>query len=166
MVNTPYENYMDKKDRLRSIDYITISYCKFTNRFWTVAYGTQNTEIDRDRTTLLYNFWNKNVRRCPQLGNGILHVYNNYYECYGEDNNHDVSGIIGGDGSEVVSQNNMFNGYTKGQALIMGRDTTKNPARDDNSFISNDVDGTPEEIKFISKNISNWYPNISIYGYI
>ena len=89
-LNTPYENYMDKKDRLRSIDYITISYCKFTNRFWTVAYGTQNTEIDRDRTTLLYNFWNKNVRRCPQLGNGILHVYNNYYECYGDDNNHDA----------------------------------------------------------------------------
>ena len=30
-LNTPYENYMDKKDRLRSPDYITISYCKFTN---------------------------------------------------------------------------------------------------------------------------------------
>ena len=24
-LNTPYENYMDKKDRLRSIDHITIS---------------------------------------------------------------------------------------------------------------------------------------------
>ena len=59
----------------------------------------------------------------------------------------------------------MFNGYTKGQALMMGRDRTKNPARDDNSFISNDVDGTPEEINFISQNISNWYPNISNYGY-
>ena len=58
---------MDKKDRLRSIDHITISQCKFTNRFWTVAYGTQNDEYTRDRTTLLYNWWNKNVRRCPQL---------------------------------------------------------------------------------------------------
>ena len=36
-LNTPYENYMDAKDRLRSVDYITISYCKFTNRYWTVA---------------------------------------------------------------------------------------------------------------------------------
>ena len=109
-LNTPYKNYMDAKDNNRSIDYITISYCKMTNRYWAVAYGTQNDEITRDRTTLLYNWWNKNVRRCPQLGNGILHVYNNYYSAYGEsDNNRDTTGIIGGDGSEVVSQNNVFN---------------------------------------------------------
>ena len=74
-LNTPYDNYLDAKDRLRSPDYITISYCKLTNRYWTVAYGTQNSEINRDRTKLLYNWWNQNVRRCPQLGNGICHVY-------------------------------------------------------------------------------------------
>ena len=165
-LNTPYDNYMDKKDRLRSIDYITISYCKFTHQYWTVAYGTQNTEITRDRTTLLYNWWNENVRRCPQLGNGILHVYNNYYQAYGEKNNgRDTSGIIGGDGSEVVSQNNFFNGYNKGQALMMGSDETKNPARDDNSYISYDLNGTPEEINFESKKVSNWYPNGTNYGY-
>ena len=114
-INTPYENYMDKKDRLRSPDYITISYCKFSNRFWTVAYGTQNNEYTRDRTTLLYNWWNKNVRRCPQLGNGSAHIYNNYYEAYGQkDNGNSTTGIIGGDNSEMLSQNNMFNGYTKG----------------------------------------------------
>ena len=165
-LNTPYENYMDAKDRLRSIDYITISYCKLSNKYWTVAYGTQNTEITRDRTTLLYNWWYQNVRRCPQLGNGILHVYNNYYEAYGEDDNgQHTSGIIGGDGSEIVSQNNMFNGYTKGQALMMGGDENKNPARDDNSFISNGLNETPEKINFQSKLVSNWYPNISNYGY-
>ena len=165
-LNTPYDNYMDKKDRLRSLDYITISYCKFTHQYWTVAYGTQNTEITRDRTTLLYNWWNENVRRCPQLGNGILHVYNNYYQAYGEKNNgRHTSGIIGGDGSEVVSQNNFFNGYNKGQALMMGSDETKNPARDDNSYISYDLNATPEEINFESKKVSNWYPNGTNYGY-
>ena len=164
-LNTPYESYMDKKDRLRSIDYITISYCKFSNRYWTVAYGTQNDEITRDRTTLLYNWWYQNVRRCPQLGNGIMHVYNNYYEAFGvEDNNRDTSGIIGGDGSEIVSQNNMFNGYTKGQALMMGGNDI-NPCRDDNSLISNELDGTPEEINFEPKKISEWYPNATNYGY-
>lgn len=164
-LNTPYETYMDKKDRLRSIDYITISYCKFANRYWTVAYGTQNDEITRDRTTLLYNWWYQNVRRCPQLGNGILHVYNNYYEAFGvDDNNRDTSGIIGGDGSEIVSQNNMFNGYTKGQALMMGGDSI-NPSRDDNSFISSELNGTPEKINFVPGKVSNWYPNISNYGY-
>ena len=44
---------------------MTISNCKLTNRYWTVAYGTQNTEITKDRITLLFNWWNQNVRRCP-----------------------------------------------------------------------------------------------------
>ena len=165
-LNTPYESYMDKKDRLRSPDYITISYCKLTNRYWTVAYGTQNDEITRDRTTLLYNWWNQNVRRCPQLGNGIMHVYNNYYQAYGQKNNGSATtGIIGGDGSEVVSQNNMFNGYTKTQALMMGSDTNKNPARDDNSYFSADLNATPTQISFSAKKTSSWYPNKSNYGY-
>ena len=164
-LNTPYESYMDAKDRLRSIDYITISYCKFTNRYWTVAYGTQNDEYTRDRTTLLYNWWNKNVRRCPQLGNGSAHIYNNYFEAYGQKDNGDATtGIIGGDNSDMVSQNNMFNGYTKGQALMMGGDT-KYPARDDNSYISTDLNGTPEKINFSAKKKSNWSPNNSNYGY-
>jgi pectin lyase len=94
-----------------------------------------------------------------------MHVYNNYYEAFGvEDNNRDTSGIIGGDGSEIVSQNNMFNGYTKGQALMMGGDDI-NPCRDDNSFISNELNETPEEINFEPKKISEWYPNATNYGY-
>jgi len=164
-LNTPYDNYLDAKDRLRSPDYITISYCKLTNRYWTVAYGTQNSEITRDRTTLLYNWWNQNVRRCPQLGNGICHVYNNYYSAYGQnDNGSATTGIIGGDGSEMLSQNNMFNGYTKQQALMMGGDTT-NPARDDNSYFSTNLNGTPTKINFTAKKKSNWNPNTSNYGY-
>jgi pectin lyase len=156
---------MDKKDRLRSPDYITISYCKFTNRFWTVAYGTQNNEYTRDRTTLLYNWWNKNVRRCPQLGNGSAHIYNNYYEAYGQkDNGNSTTGIIGGDNSEMLSQNNMFNGYTKGQALTMGGDT-KNPARDDNSYISTDLNGSAGKINFSAKKKSSWNPNKTNYGF-
>ena len=164
-LNTPYDNYRDAKDRLRSPDYMTISYCKFTNRYWTVAYGTQNDEYTRDRTTLLYNWWNKNVRRCPQLGNGIMHVYNNYYEAYGQKNNGSATtGIIGGDNSETVSQNNMFNGYTKGQALqIAGNDNS--PGRDDNSFFSTDLNGSPTKISFSGKKSTTWNPNKSNYGY-
>ena len=160
-LNTTY----DGVDLRRSPDYMTISYCKFTNRFWTVAYGTQNGETTRDRTTLLYNWWNQNVRRCPQLGNGSAHIFNNYYSAYGQrDNGGSTTGIIGGDGSEMLSQNNMFNGYTKQQALQMGGDTT-NPARDDNSYISGDLNATPVAINFSSKKNSNWNPNQTNYGY-
>ena len=165
-INTPYESYYDAKDRMRSPDYITISYCHLKNRYWTVAYGTQNDEITRDRTTLLYNWWDENVRRCPQIGNGSGHIYNNYYSAYGVDNNGSgTTGIIGGDGSDIVSQNNRFQGYSLSQALTMGGDINKNPARDDNSYLSESVSGKPSAINFESKNSSTWYPNQSNYGY-
>lgn len=165
-INTPYDNYMDAKDRLRSPDYVTISYCRLKNRYWTVAYGTQNDEITRDRTTLLYNWWDENVRRCPQLGNGSAHIYNNYYSAYGADSNGSgTTGIIGGDGSEILSQNNRFQGYSAAQALTMGGDASKNPARDDNSYLSTSKNGTPLAVNFKSKNTSKWHPEQSNYGY-
>ena len=164
-INTPFDTYRDAKDRLRSPDFITISYCKFSNRYWTVAYGTQNDEYTRVRTTLLYNWWNKNVRRCPQLGNGMMHVYNNYYEAYGQrDNGSSTTGIIGTDNSETVSQNNMFNGYTKGQALQFGGDDNR-LGRDDNSYFSTNLNGSPTKILFSGKNFSTWNPNKLNYGY-
>ena len=164
-INTPYPNKPDSKDLNRSPDYITVSYCRFTNKYWCFAYGTQNTEITRDRSTHLYNWWHQNVRRCPQVGNGICHIYNNYYQAYGQkDNGGATTGIIGGDGSEMLSQNNMFNGYTKVQALMMGGDTV-NPSRDDNSYISYELNGNPEKINFSAKKNSNWKPNESNYGY-
>lgn len=163
-INTPYASYRDSADRYRSPDYVTISYSHLKNRYWTVAYGTQNDEITRDRTTLLYNWWEKNVRRCPQLGNGAAHVYNNYYSAYGKSSNSSAtSGIIGGDGSEMLSTNNRFNGYTKSQALMMGGGT--DPARDDNSYLSEALDATPAKVSFSPKKTSSWKPEQSNYGY-
>ncbi|MBQ3720768.1 MAG: RICIN domain-containing protein [Fibrobacter sp.] len=163
-INTPYANYRDSADRYRSPDYVTISYSHLKNRYWTVAYGTQNDEITRDRTTLLYNWWEKNVRRCPQLGNGAAHVYNNYFSAYGKSSNGSgTSGIIGGDGSEMLSSNNRFNGYTKSQALMMGGGT--DPARDDNSYLSEALDATPAKVSFSPKKASTWKPEQSNYGY-
>ncbi|MBP5247804.1 MAG: RICIN domain-containing protein [Fibrobacter sp.] len=163
-INTPYESYMDAKDRLRSPDYVTISYCHLENRYWTVAYGTQNDELTRDRTTLLYNWWDKNVRRCPQLGNGSAHVYNNYYSAYGNaSNGSGTSGIIGGDGSEMLSMNNRFNGYTLAQALMMGGGS--DPSRDDNSYLSEALDATPNKISFSPVSKSSWKPEQTNYGY-
>ena len=163
-INTPYASYRDSADRYRSPDYVTISYSHLKNRYWTVAYGTQNDEITRDRTTLLYNWWEKNVRRCPQLGNGAAHVYNNYYSAYGKSSNGSAtSGIIGGDGSEMLSTNNRFNGYTKSQALMMGGGT--DPARDDNSYLSEALDATPAKVSFSPKKTSSWKPEQSNYGY-
>ena len=163
-INTPYMSYMDKKDNGRSPDYVTISYSRFKNRYWTVAYGTQNTELTRDRTTLLYNWWDKNVRRCPQLGNGSAHIYNNYFSAYGKsDNGGATTGIIGSEGSDMVSIANRFNGYTKGQALTMGGGVE--PARDEYSYLSEALDATPAPISFTPKTTSSWKPEQTNYGY-
>ena len=163
-INTPYMTYMDKKDNGRSPDYVTISYSRFKNRYWTVAYGTQNTELTRDRTTLLYNWWDKNVRRCPQLGNGSAHIYNNYFSAYGKsDNGGATTGIIGGEGSDMVSIAKRFNGYTKGQALTMGAGVE--PARDEYSYLSEALDATPARISFTPKTTSSWKPEQTNYGY-
>lgn len=163
-INTPYMTYMDKKDNGRSPDYVTISYSRFKNRYWTVAYGTQNTELTRDRTTLLYNWWDKNVRRCPQLGNGSAHIYNNYFSAYGKsDNGGATTGIIGSEGSDMVSIANRFNGYTKGQALTMGGGVE--PARDEYSYLSEALDATPARISFTPKTTSSWKPEQTNYGY-
>jgi len=161
-INTPYETYMDKKDRLRSPDYITISYCIFRNRFWTVAYGTQNDEYSRCRTSVMYNWWDECVRRCPQIGNGNMHVVNNYYS--GNDNGNDQSTdqIIGGDHCNIVSENCRFQSL-KGDEIVAG--TAGDPYRDTGSYTSDTANSTPYPLNFKTANTSTWYPDQSNYGY-
>lgn len=161
-INTPYETYMDKKDRLRSPDYITISYCIFRNRFWTVAYGTQNDEYSRCRTSVMYNWWDECVRRCPQIGNGNMHVVNNYYS--GNDNGNDQSTdqIIGGDHCNIVSENCRFQSL-KGDEIVAG--TAGDPYRDTGSYTSDTATSTPYPLNFKTSNTSTWYPDQSNYGY-
>lgn len=164
-INTPYDSYMDAKDRLRSPDYITISYCTFNNRYWTVAYGTQNDETTRCRTTLCYNKWDKNVRRCPQIGNGNGHIYNNYYEGYDSGNGSGTSQIIGGDGSNIVSENCRFQSYQNLYQQCYSAGGGTDPYRDSGSYYSTLSSSTPEKVSLSIKVTSTWYPNLSNYGY-
>lgn len=161
-INTPYENYMDNKDRGRSPDYITISYDVFRNRFWTVAYGTQNDEITRCRTTLMYNWWDQCVRRCPQIGNGNGHVYNNYYSGNDSGNDQSTFQIIGGAGCDIVSENCRFQSV-KGYEIVAGGGGE--PYRDSGSYTSDKSNSTPYKLTFEAKNTSTWYPDKTNYGY-
>lgn len=163
-INTPYESYYYAKDLNRSHDYITISYCTFNNRYWTVAYGTQNGEITRCRTTLCYNYWDQNVRRCPQIGNGSAHIYNNFYEGYDSGNGSGTAQIIGGDGSDIVSENCRFQSFESISRCITAG-TGDVPYRDSNSYYSASSGATPTVISFSPKVTSTWYPNEENYGY-
>ncbi len=162
-INTPSMGWTDDAYNEISPDYITISYCKFSNRYWTVAYGTQNTETTRCRTTILYNSWTDCVRRTPQIGNGTGHIYNNYFEGYDSGNGSGTAQIIGGDGSDMVSENNRFQAFTQSQALTFGGG--KDPARDSGSYISSSSSSTPSLISFTPKTVSTLYPYKDNYGY-
>lgn len=164
-INTPYDSYMDAKDRLRSPDYITISYCTLQNRYWTVAYGTQNDETSRCRTTLCYNKWDKNVRRCPQIGNGNGHIYNNYYEGYDSGNGSGTSQIIGGEGSNIVSENCRFQSYENTYPYSICAGGGSEPYRDSGSYYAKTSSDTPSKFPISPKVVSSWYPNKENYGY-
>ena len=56
----------------------------------------------------------------------------------------------------------MFNGYTTGQALQFGGNIS--PGRDDNSYYSQDLNGTPTKISIKITKSTSWNPN-SNYGY-
>lgn len=164
-INTPYESYRDAKDRLRSPDYVTISYCRLNNRYWTVAYGTQNDETTRCRTSLMYNYWEKNVRRCPQIGNGNGHIYNNYYEGNDSGNGSGTSQIIGGDGSNIVSENCRFQSYENTYPYCISAGGGNDPYRDNGSYYAKTSNATPSVIPVSVKVASTWYPNKENYGY-
>lgn len=161
-INTPYDNYLDAKDRLRSPDYVTLSYNIFRNRFWTVAYGTQNTETSRCRTSLMYNWWDQDVRRCPQIGNGNGHIYNNYYSGSDTFLPNSCNQIISGEGSNIVSENCMFQAVN-GREIIVQPDTS--PYRDSGSYTAKSSAASAVKLNFQAKNLSSWYPNKENYGY-
>ncbi len=163
-INTPYKDYLDAKDLGRSPDFITISYCTFNNRYWTVAYGTQNGETTRCRTTLCYNLWDKNVRRCPQIGNGNGHIFNNYYE--GNDSNGSgTSQIISGEGSNIVSENCRFQSYENTNPYCICAGSGNDPYRDSGSYYAKTGSETPVVFPINPKVKSTWYPNKENYGY-
>jgi|GEM_PF-1095227 len=109
-VNTPYNGY----DKSRSPDFVTLSYNIFRNRYWCVAYGTQNGIATEDRTSVMFNIWDSDIRRTPQIGNGSMHEYDNFFVWNtASEDNAGFASIIAGDGSQVYSESNRFEGYRK-----------------------------------------------------
>lgn len=93
-------------------DFVTISYNIFNRKYWGVAFGADTT--GENRASVMYNKFISIVNRAPQLGNGTLHIYNNYYvrnetSIY----NDGVSSIKCGSGAVVYSDAQRFEKYQK-----------------------------------------------------
>ena len=140
-INTPSESWSDGVYNGINPDYITISYNYFKNRYWTVAYGSQNKDTSRLRTTMMFNKWEQCSRRCPQYSNGYHHNYSSYHTVTDGSNPNASSQVIGGEGSRILSENNRFEAYSGKDFDI---DKTSNLSfHDYNSYTSSTVGGTP-----------------------
>lgn len=143
-INTPALNWSDAIYNGVNPDYITISYNYMKNRFWTVAFGSQNKDTNRLRTTLMFNKWEQCSRRTPQYSNGFHHNYSEYHTVTGSSNPNASSQVIGGEGSRTLSENSRFEAYS-GKEF----DIDKNSALgfyDYNSYTSGSVGGTPSKV--------------------
>ena len=131
--------------------------------YWTIAYGTQNGETNKCRTSVMYNMWDSCIRRCPQIGNGTGHIYNNYHVNNDGSINDGTSQIIPGEGSVIFSENCRFEGLKKVEAAI-----DKNAKyKDSGSYTSDTLTSEPYPL---SNNLGSytshsWNPGNENYGY-
>ncbi len=159
-INTPVANWSDGCYNGISPDYITLSYNHFNNRYWTVAYGTQNTETTRDRTTLMFNKWENCARRTPQIGNGTGHVYNSYHTYSISDPSQQ---IIAGDGCTMLTEYCYFEGLSGLE--FAGGGSSSSPMRDTGSISASSVGGSASAMNKSFSYSHSWTPGTENYGY-
>lgn len=148
-INTPAANWSDGKYNAVNPDYITISYNYLKNRFWTFAFGSQNTDTSRLRATVMFNKWEECSRRCPQYGNSSAHNYSNYHTVSNGKNANQSSQVICGEGSRVLNENCRFEAMTGNEV-----DFDKNLCisfKEQGSYTSESVGGTPQALNAGSK---------------
>jgi len=108
-------------------DYVTLSYNKLSNRYWTVAFGTA-TSLIRNNATVMLNHFDSTIRRTPQSGNGRLHVLNNFIQRTRPSlDDAGYASIIGGAGAHVYSDSNRFDGFKKASSGYWDTEITIDP---------------------------------------
>lgn len=162
--NSPF----DGKWKSRATDFMTISYCKFYNRYWTtlfasVSYEVPSNEKIRCRVSFLYCFYDQCVRRCPQLGSAYGHIVSSFWRGKSASETDGIDQIIGGGQTDVVSQNCRFEAVASGHEICAGGGPE--PYRDDGSYTAKDANSTPSPINFSAKVKSNRHPETENYGY-
>ncbi len=161
-INTPAKGWADDKWNAYNPDYITASYNSFLNRYWTFAFGSQNTDTSRLHTTLMFNRWEQCSRRCPQYSNGYDHNYNNYYTVTNGSNPNHSSQVIGGEGSRVINENCRFEGCGPWE-LDPDRSSCIS-FTDKGSYTADSPTFTASPISFTNHNSDTWKVT-DCYGY-
>ena len=118
-------------DITKGADYVTVSWCKFIYAPKTPAFthelvnliGSSDTDFVNNNPfhiTFHHNWYADNaIERMPSVRHGIVHVFNNYYTCSG--NNYCVRTRLG---SQVLVENNYFSGVQNPWELLTTSGTT------------------------------------------
>ncbi len=165
-INTPY----DGENLKRSPDFITLSYNQFQNRFWGIAFGTQNGVITEDRASIMYNVFDSIVQRAPQMGNGTMHVWNNYYVRNSTSIHDDgMAQIKCGENCVAYSEGNRFENFKKESSGYWDLEVALGGTFIDYDSYSNKTEqggGTPVPLKFDEKDYTKttWKPQ-EHYGF-
>lgn len=162
--NSPFDGTW----KSRATDFMTISYCKFFNRYWTtlfasVSYEVPDSEKIRCRVSFLYCFYDQCVRRCPQLGSAYGHIVCGFWRGKGTSETDGIDQIIGGGQTDVVSQNCRFEAVASGHEICAGGGPE--PYRDDSSYTAATANDTPTALNFEPNVTSTRHPETENYGY-
>lgn len=172
-INTPYptDERHSTTEVERSPDFVTLSYMSFHDRYWSVAYGTQNSKTNEDRTTVMFNEWEGCVRRMPQIGNGTMHEYCSYINrTHSSSDGGGLACIIIGDGATLYSENNRFQGLRKEDSGYTDDEILSDYGYDAGTYTDKQtsyVDGTtytPYLLTHTFANPATWNPQ-NLYGY-
>jgi pectate lyase len=150
-------------DITKGADYVTISWCKFIYAPKTPSFthelvnliGSSDTDFVNNNPfhVTIHHCWyaDNAIERMPSVRHGLVHVFNNYYTCSG--NNYCVRTRIG---SEVFVENNFFSGIQNPWELL-----TTTGATGLLRATGNNVTG-PGDTSYGNTWVNGWYPGQSL----
>ncbi|WFR60945.1 pectate lyase [Paenibacillus amylolyticus] len=146
-------------------DYYTISYSKFSNRYWAVTFGAKS--IDQNNATVAYNYFDSCVRRTPETGNGRLHALNNFIE---RDNSYEdfpYAAILGAYEAHTYSEGNRFENFHRLSTGYWDKELMSTYVMDVGSYTDSGVTSTamPYAYKMYATDVVTSYNPSVDYSY-
>lgn len=146
-------------------DYYTISYSKFSNRYWAVTFGANS--IDQNNATVAYNYFDSCVRRTPETGNGRLHALNNFIERDHMYEDRPYAAILGAYEAHTYSEANRFENFHKLSTGYWDKELMSTYVMDVDSYTDSGVTSTatPYPYKMYATDVITSYNPSVDYSY-
>ncbi|MBD5426328.1 MAG: polysaccharide lyase family 1 protein [Treponema sp.] len=111
---------------MKAGQYVTVSYCEFTNHDKVTLLAPNDSYVapEQRQITFHHNYYHGAIQRMPRSRGCQVHIYNNYYNDIGIEDNGGYS-LGPGIGSQFIVENNCF-GKHQTSKILKYFDTSKN----------------------------------------